>query len=315
MKRINITRVGLLFLLLFVGTNIAAMAQDSEEKAELNLNLRYYLKNNKVPYMMVETNTKVDRKFEPVKGTKVAVYISEVAPENLLANVVTDDKGKATVTIPPAMKDVWNASNQHTFIGVAAASKLYDETTSEIEVTKARLAIATDTTDGIRTIEVTLLELQADNTWAPVEDVDIKIGVQRMNAVLPVVTDETYTTDADGIAVAEFTRENLPGDENGSLTLVANVEDSDTYGTLTLEESVPWGVVVQHPNTFGKRSLFATREKAPYWLLGLSAGIFFIVWGTIVYLIILIIWIRNLGKAKPVKESEPIGVDLSPVIK
>jgi hypothetical protein len=315
MKRLKITSTALFLLLLFVGTSLVALAQDAE-KTELNVNLRYFLKNNKVPYLTVETNTKVERRFEAVEGTKVAVYISEIAPENLLANVVTDEKGKATVTIPPAKKDIWEASNQHTFIAIAEASKKFDETTTEIEITKARLEFATDTTDGARNIKVKLFALQEDNTWAPVEEAELKIGIQRLNAILPVVTDETYTTDADGLAVAEFTRANLPGDEKGNLTLVTNLEDSDMYGNLILEETVPWGVIVQHPNNFDKRSLFATRDKAPFWLLGLSAVIFFIVWGTIAYLVFLIIRIRNLGKARTISEPQPEseGIDLAAAV-
>lgn len=312
MKRLNITSA-FLFLLFFAGVSLSVLAQDTE-KAELNLNLKYFLKNNKVPYLTVETNTKVERRFEAVKGTNVAVYINEVAPDNLLAKVLTDEKGKATVTIPPAKKDTWEASNQHTFIAVAEASENFDETSTEVEIIKARLEFATDTADGARNIEVKLLALQDDNTWAPVEDAELKIGVKRLNAILPVVTDETYTTDDAGIAVAEFTRANLPGDEKGNLTLVTNLEDSDMYGNLILEETVPWGIVMQHPNDFNKRSLFATRDKAPYWLLGLSAIIFFTVWGTIVYLISLIIRIRKLGNVKSAREPEPASVDLAAAV-
>jgi hypothetical protein len=218
------------------------------------------------------------------------------------------------VVIPPDKKELWNASHQHTFIGVAEESKLFDETTTEIEVTKARLAISTDTTDGAKNVMVLLEELNEDGSWTPVEDVDIKVGIQRLNTVLPVGPDDTYTTDEEGVALAEFTRHNLPGSDDGSLLLVANVVDNDMYGSLVLEETVPWGAVVQHPDTFNERSLFATRDKAPYWLLFLSGLIFFTVWGTIAYLLFLLIRIRNLGKAKPISKTKPASVELEPVL-
>ncbi|MDX5443598.1 MAG: hypothetical protein LPJ89_07435 [Hymenobacteraceae bacterium] len=314
MKRIIIIRIGLLFLLLFAGISLSAVAQD-EEKPEVNLNLRYFLQNNKLPYLTVETNTKVGRVFEPVKGMKVKVYIDEAEPGNLLADVVTDEKGKAVVTIPPSKKEVWKASNMHTFIGVAAETKKFAEITSEIEITKARLAIATDTADGVKSVKVLLEELNDEDTWTPVEEVDIRVGIQRLNTVLPVNPDGPYTTDEEGIALAEFTRDSLPGDEKGNLLLVARVDDNDTYGTMTLEATVPWGAVVKYPNTFSERSLFATRDKAPYWLLFLSGLIFFTVWGTIVYLVVLLIRIRNLGKKKfEAAPVESVDVALTPAV-
>lgn len=307
-----ITRA-IVFLLLLVASTQSALAQDAE-KADLNLNLRYFLQNNKIPYLIVETNTKVERRFEPVQGIKVQVYLNEAIPENLLADIVTNSTGKATVVIPPDKKELWNASHQHTFIGVAEESELFDETTTEIEVTKARLAISTDTTDGAKNVMVLLEELNEDGNWTPVEDVDIKVGIQRLNTVLPVGPDDTYTTDEEGIALAEFTRHNLPGNDDGSLILVANVVDNDMYGSLVLEEAVPWGAIVQHTNDFDKRSLFATRDKAPYWLLFLSGLIFFTVWGTIAYLVFLLIRIIKLGKAKPVSKAVAVGVEMEPVL-
>lgn len=311
MKRIKTTSAGLFFLLLFVASSLSALAQDAE-KADLNLNLRYFLKNNKVPYLTVETNTKVERKFEPVQGMAVAVYLNEVSPENLLANVVTNEDGKATVVIPPDKKEIWNSSYQHTFIGVTEESERFEETTSEIEITKARLAISADTTDGARNVMVLLEALDEEGNWTPVEDVDVKVGIQRLNTLLPVGTDDTYTTDEEGIALAEFTRHNLPGDDKGNLILVATVPDNETYGTLTLEETVAWGAIAVQSSDFDKRSLFATRDKAPYWLLFLSGLIFFTVWGTIAYLVYLLIRIRKLGKTKPVSTPEPAPAELTP---
>ncbi|PKV66875.1 hypothetical protein [Pontibacter ramchanderi] len=311
MKRIKTTSAGLFFLLLFLATSLSALAQEVE-KADLNLNLRYFLKNNKVPYLTVETNTKVERRFEPVQGMAVAVYLNEVAPENLLANVVTKEDGKATAVIPPDKREVWNSSHQHTFIGVAEESERFEETTSEIEITKARLAISTDTTDGARNVMVLLEALDDEGNWIPVEEADVKIGIQRLNTVLPVGPDDAYTTDEEGVALAEFTRDGLPGDDNGNLMLVATVLDNDTYGTLTLEEAVAWGAIVAHSNDFDKRSLFATRDKAPYWLLFLSGFIFFTVWGTIAYLVYLLMRIRKLGKTKPATKPEPAPVELTP---
>ena len=68
------------------------------------------------------------------------------------------------------------------------------------------------------------------------------------------------------------------------------------YGNLTVEKSVPWGVIVKHENNFNKRSLFATRDKTPLWLLFMAYSIIAGVWGVLIYLAIQLLKIRKLGK-------------------
>jgi hypothetical protein len=77
--------------------------------------------------------------------------------------------------------------------------------------------------------------------------------------------------------------------------LLASVEDNDQLGNLKTEKIVPWGAATNPVNTFNERSLFATRDKTPVWLLLMAFGIIGIVWGTLIYLIIQIFKIRKLG--------------------
>ncbi|MEK7199532.1 MAG: hypothetical protein AAB212_06395 [Bacteroidota bacterium] len=48
-------------------------------------------------------------------------------------------------------------------------------------------------------------------------------------------------------------------------------------------------------NTFDERTLFATRDKAPLWLLFLAGSIVVSVWSVIIYLVRQIIKIRKIG--------------------
>ena len=62
-------------ILLFAG--IICNAQDpTKEKKELQLNVTYYLPQNNIPYLLVTTKTKVERKFIGVKDLKVNVYLN-----------------------------------------------------------------------------------------------------------------------------------------------------------------------------------------------------------------------------------------------
>lgn len=269
--------------------------QDSVEKTP-TLTLKYFSSEQNVPYVLVQSRLKVGRKFEPVNGIAVKIFLDSVGPGTLMTDkAVTNKYGEAIAAIPPVLKNAWEATTKHKFIAEASGNKDFDGTEAEIEISKAKLFIDTSTADGTKTISVAVKQQEKGN-WIPVKDVELKIGVQRMESVLKVGEEDTYTTDSSGEVKTEFKRDSLPGDSKGNLVLVANVEDNDNFGNLKAEIIVPWGASTNPINTFNERSLFGTRDKTPVWLLLMAYGIIGIVWGTLVYLVALIFKIRKLGK-------------------
>jgi hypothetical protein len=132
----------------------------------------------------------------------------------------------------------------------------------------------------------------------PVKGVDVKIGVRRLGGDLPVNETPTFTTDSAGQATADFKRDNIPGDSKGNIILVAKVEDNDQFGNLSLQKTVPWGTRFKYISAFDKRTLFATRDKAPIWLIFMSGGVILAVWITLILLVINIFKIKKIGKGE-----------------
>lgn len=272
-----------------------ASSQDSVEKTP-NLNLKYFSSEKNIPYVMVQSRWKIGRKFEPAKGIVVKFYLDSVASAMLMADkVITDEYGEAIAALPPELKNAWDVSDKHKFIAEASGNKEFDGVEADVEISKARLTLDTSAADGTKTVSVTVTQLE-NGKWVPAKDVELKIGVQRMESSLKIGDDDTYTTDSSGVVNAEFKRDSLPGDSKGNLVLVATVEDNDQFGNLKAERTVPWGAAMNPVNTFGERSLFGTRDKTPVWLLFMAYGIIGIVWGTLVYLIIQVFKIRKLGR-------------------
>ena len=279
-KRINIiASIVLSALLPGIG-----FAQDSAKK-ELLLSVAYHMQPNKVPQLLVNTKTKVEKRFLPVKNINVAVYLGSDTVTNLLGKVSTNEKGEALLAIPASFKSVWDGSASQSFVGISEPTKEFDITKAELTVRKAKLLI--DTVEGAetRSLSVTVVQLM-DKEWVPVKDVEVKIGINRLGGVLPVGEEESYTTDSTGKAIAEFKRDSLPGDAKGNLQIVANVEDNEALGSLTAISAVPWGVSIKDVNHFGERSLWATRDKAPIWLLFMAGTIMIGVWSVLVYLFV-----------------------------
>ena len=288
----NKTLTILAFLLLITGIPASTLAAES---GELIVNAKYFMYNNKIPFVEIKAQTKVEKKLQPVPNISFQLYLDNISDSQRIGNVKTNFNGNATVTIPPALKTLWDASPKHTIICQSAATKAFEENEQEVEITQAKLLIDTLNEDDVRSIVATLMEL-TDKGWVPVNETDIRIGVKRLGGILSAGTAEAFTTDAEGKAVAAFERDSLPGDNKGILTLVAKVEDNEQYGNLVMEMNAPWGEkATKGPDSFNERTLWATRDKAPYWLLLIANGIIITVWGTIIYLILQLFKIKKLG--------------------
>ena len=289
-------KIKFLHLLLFLAVTTCVVAQDSTVNLP-SVNVRYFVKDNNVQYITVQSRIKEGRKFNPLPKREVALYLDSADNTNLIAKIITDKKGEGSCTLPPSLKDKWNNSNKHSFIAVLKGEKGEEEITSTLEITKAKIAIDTSNTDGTRSINVKVLYAD-NNEWLPAKDVEMKVGVDRSGSVLSAGDEATYTTDSTGIVNVEFKKLNLPGDKTGNFMLVAKVEDNEQYGNLIIEKSVPWGTATKVDNTFfDQRTLWTTRFRTPFWLLLMAYSIVIGVWGTIIYLVMQIVKIKKLGVA------------------
>jgi|SRR6266487_4637973 len=301
MKRIHKIESLFSLLLCFLISGNFLMAQKDSTKPKISVNIHHVVVNNSFQYLLIETKIKVER-WKPLKGQVLQLYLDSNNAQNLITKVQTDSNGKAKAIIPPRLKSIWEANSIHKFIAVTEGTFKEEETTTESEITKAKILIDTSNVDGARTVNVQVMKWE-NGDWAPAKDVDVKIGINRLGGDLKIGEDETYTTDSLGQVAGEFKRDSLPGDKKGNLILVAKVEDNDQLGSLSIEKTVPWGLYVKPVSNFGERALWAARGKAPVWLMFMAYSIIAAVWGVILYLILQIIKISKLGKEVTQKEK------------
>jgi hypothetical protein len=302
-----------IIILLCFSLTITVQAQ--EEKPEMLVSYHYFVKNNSFQYLLVQTKLKANRKLQVLPGVVLNLFLDEKAPENSIAKVRTNEKGEAKAVLPVALKALWDSSATHKFLAVVEATSLEEETTTELEITKAKIVIDTLNEDGVKMVTAQV-QSYSNNEWVPVKDVEVKMGIRRMSGSnLKMGEEESYTTDSLGEVKGEFKVDSLPADnKKGDITLVAWVEDNEQFGNLSIEKTVPWGKYYMHENKFGQRSLWATRDKAPLWLLFMAFSIIAAVWGVICYLIYLLIRIKKIGskektqsKGKPEMVNEALG--------
>lgn len=308
MKKMNQNKYYLLLVLFtIVAAGQKAVAQNDSVKPVSVVTLRYFNVNNSMQYLLLKSASKVGRIFTPQENKTYEIYLDSASPNSLISKVQTNEQGLAKAVLPPSLATQWNSSPQHTFV----VKEGNEEVLSDYTITKSRISLDTTTVDGVKNITASVMQLNKRNQWVPVPDVEITIGVKRMNSILPAGDEPTYTTDSTGTATAELKKDSLPGDEKGNYILAAKVEDNDVVGNLRVEQTVPWGVRTETDHSFFKqRTLWSTRFRTPFWLLFTVYGIVIGVWGTLLYLVFNLVRIGKIGKktaiGKPVMEDEPV---------
>jgi hypothetical protein len=300
MKQLSIMKVYkylklISLLVLVLGTSINTIKAQDAETPKTTLSISYFLAANKVPYLEVNTRKKVGRKFEPVKNISVDIYFNEAEPNNLLGKVITDSIGKGRIGLPPSFKNNWDSLNEFKFLAQSEPLSGQETLNADITIKKAILIVDTASAEGTRMVTAELKEKNG-NDWVPVKDIDMKLAVKRMGGNLSVGDKDFYTSDSMGVSSAEFKRDSIPGDQKGIITLVAEVDDNDTYGNLVTEKTVDWGKVISpQKNFFAQRTLWSIRSETPIWLLFTVWSIVIGIWGTIIYLVFQILKIKKLG--------------------
>lgn len=287
----------ILFLFAF---NFNVKAQDEKAEPKQIVNFHYYNKNNILQYLQIESLLKTGKKSEPQARKVFQLYLDSNKAENLITKVLTDKMGRARAVIPLNLKDMWDGAAAHTFVVVAERTMPdEDEPTYEFPITKARIQLDSSTIDGVRSITASVMKLEGSE-WVPASDVEMKVGIKRIdNSILSANDEPTYTTDSTGTVTVEMKKDSLPGDVHGNMVLAASVEDNEEFGNLLIEKTVSWGVPLKVDKTFfSQRSLWATRFRTPYWLLTIAYSLAIGIWSVIIYLVFQIIKIKKLGASR-----------------
>ena len=267
----------------------------TEKKGAMKLDLAYTQVNDGPPLLKISAKTKKGKKFEPLEGIEVALSLMEANPNNLLGKATTNIKGTASFQVPLEIAAKLDSLSPFKLIASVPSSDRFDETTTEIEITKARIELLLQEVDSTRSVAAKVLELK-DGKWTDAPGTEVKIFVKRLFSDLPVGED-AYTTDKSGGVSVEFNI-GIPGDAGGNIIVGAKIDDSETYGTISSMKEINWGTPAKADLSFSKRTLWAARDKTPLWLLIGPNLIIVTVWGIIFYLFYLIVRIRKIGMSK-----------------
>ncbi len=126
----------------------------------------------------------------------------------------------------------------------------------EIEVRYVDLDLNFDIVDSVKILSVNLTGSNGEG----VEDGEIYFFVPRLYGDLPI--GEVWT-DEDGYDEMKFPTD-IPGDENGGLTVIARIVESDDFGSIEVREEIDWGIPTA-TEALQDRNLWS--PNAPLWMV------------------------------------------------
>jgi hypothetical protein len=216
--------------------------------------------------------------------------------ERPLGFVITDANGKAVFNIKADAVAPDKAGQLH-YKAIFAGNKQMDPAEEELTITRARLEITPVKEDSVLTANVKLIDL-ATGTETPVKETVIGVFVKRQFNPMKV---GEGTTDESGEAAIEVPN-NLPGDTKGNITLLAKLDENETYGSLEAVSVQKWGIPVSDKIEEQQRSLFSSNP--PIWMLVTFIILMTVVWGH--YLVIIYELIRLRKEEPHIKTAAPV---------
>lgn len=287
-------------LLLCLPVNLLAQADttatkeaESKEDAMISPSLDFVVvqKGDNTIDLKAVMKAKVKGNFIKLPLLKVNfLQVSDTSEKNL-GFLITDENGKATLNVKNEAL-ITTADGSLNFKASFAGNKQMEASDGEMTVKKAQIQITPVKEDSLLTVKVKFVAPGAADSAGK----DLTVGIYVKRSYNPLKIGEG-TLDENGEATVEIPS-NLPGDDKGNITLLAKIDENETYGNLESGVTQRWGIPVSSIVKEQPRALWSAHP--PMWMLITFIGLMVIVWG---HFIIIVYELFRLRKEEPYQQS------------
>ncbi len=244
--------------------------------------------------LSVRVLAKIDKRYKPKAGVKVAFYTDEISDANLLGTATTTADGTGIYTFNKKQFEAAQNAKVARYLAIIVENEMVESKKTDITIKKVNLNTRFFTEDSINMIQVHVSETDSIGNDIPQKKVKIEFLVERPLSPLPVGGDYN-TTDKKGNVAIEFP-DDLPGGAEGYVKILVRIVENDDYGTVEVSEVKQWGVPTHFSDLTTQRTLWASRANVPIPLLIAILSLIVVVWGMIFYMFYEILQIRKLGE-------------------
>jgi hypothetical protein len=231
-----------------------------------------------------------DRKIIPVSGLEISFYLIADTLEQSIGTAVTNEEGKATMTVKENIGLVPGEKGEITFSARFDGNDELRKASTEVSYIPVSLELNFAMIDSVKTV-VARAYRQGDEgkEWLD-EDVEINFYVPGSFSLLKI----GERTFSEGEASVPFPV-TLPGDSTGNLTLIAKIERNEEFGIVEIAGIKDWGTPNVYEPPDKRRGLGDT--DAPLWMVYTLIVLLSAVWFHYLYVFFVIYVIKRKGEA------------------
>ena len=245
-------------------------------------------KNDNSVDLKTSVKAKINGTLTSLAGLKIDFTIGADSTAKKLGEAITDNKGVAIFNSKPDQLTT-DAEGKLNFKASFAGKDSLEAAEEVVTVKRARLEITPVKEDSLLIVKVKLVDLST-GTETPVPETDLGVFVNRMFSALKLGEGKTDETGEASIEIPN----NLPGDANGNITLLAKLDENEVYGNLEAAVTQQWGVPVSDELKRLPRALWS--PYPPVWMLITFVILMSAVWG---HYIVIIVQLFRLRKEEP----------------
>lgn len=224
----------------------------------------------------------------PVSDAEIKFFNILNDEEILIGSTKTSHEGIAKIILPNSHKYLVDEEGKINLIAKFEGSDAIDAKEDDISIKDLFLELNLKEIDSVKTVFVKAYTIDSLGVQTFVEEADIIISIQGMLSKMKL---EEGTIE-DGVFEYEFPT-NIPGDNEGNITVLSIIDDSDDFGNVIQQKSINWGVFNKQLEKEGNK---LWSEFAPIWMYIVLSILILGVWANYAYTIAFLFKIKKEGK-------------------
>ncbi|NJN28496.1 MAG: hypothetical protein HC819_22245 [Cyclobacteriaceae bacterium] len=240
---------------------LAGFANTQAKKDRVRMKMYYFKEATGDRKVSITLTAGTGKNMHGVSEGQVVLSAASGDSTMVLATLTTDTTGTVVLYFAADYILPVNEDGKTVLEALYEGDENYQDASNAVEVMDLKMEIIFEIEDSVKQLVVKASTTDAEGNEIPAEELSINIGVQRLYSVLKL---EEVETDSDGMAFYEFPND-IPGDAEGNITVVARIDDSDEFGTVTSQASHNWGTLVSYELDPLPRQLYT--DEAPLWMI------------------------------------------------
>ena len=281
--------------------------ENEVERRPLSMNFSYINTNDTSRIVRVELKTytfeqsektqnpkKSGKRWAPASNVIVNLYLNEISKAGGQGSIATDSKGIAEFNLVNKFNAAKDTSKIFNFKVRVLGDMIFEDLEEEMVILDGKIEVEAFIEYSTKFIKASVARMDENGDYIPYKDAEVQFYVKRDYGLLPL-SESTFSTDENGEIVLELPFE-MPGDEDGNLTLITRLENNEEFGLIIIETKKQWGIPTLVVRNTEDRALWSSYANVPIWLLITINLMLLGIWLTILYIVNQLFKIKKIGK-------------------